>query len=167
MLRNAEIRTAVSMYLGGGHRLVEVTGYSILHLGRRVSTERYASGNWHQCVITLEDPTSPQPPNGAVPLPSLSSRCSVAESQLCCQQHRRARTLGSRADSDRCGRRLKMFVYLDDVGYRSHPTYVAAGTHRYSWMGQQTDDSTRFTHDYVTATFGDKVVDALPPRAPH
>ena len=73
MLRNAEIRTAVSMYLGGGHRLVEVTGYSILHLGRRVSTERYASGNWHQCVITLEDPTSPQPPNGAVPLPSLSS----------------------------------------------------------------------------------------------
>lgn len=62
---------------------------------------------------------------------------------------------------DRCGRRCKMFIYLDDVGLRSHPTYIAAGTHRYSWMGISMDSMTRFEHDYVASTFGDRIVPML------
>ena len=64
VLRNTEIRTAVSMYLGGGHRSVEVTGYSILHLGRRVSTERCNSAGprtlvYHRASLTVDQRSRP------------------------------------------------------------------------------------------------------------
>ena len=66
---------------------------------------------------------------------------------------------------DRCGRMLKLFVYLDDVGAEGHPTIIARGTANFTWFGMQTDDSTRFADDLVERTFGDRLVKSKRSRA--
>lgn len=57
---------------------------------------------------------------------------------------------------DRCGRRLKLFVYIDDVGERDHPTMIAQGTHNYTWFGMQNYAPTRFRDDWVKLTYGEE-----------
>ena len=52
---------------------------------------------------------------------------------------------------DRCGRRLKMFIYLSNVTSRSHPTTIAAGTHNtmYYSHSPQFFDFSRYSDDHV------------------
>ena len=66
---------------------------------------------------------------------------------------------------DRCGRRLKMFIYLDPVDLRSHPTWVVRGTHRHSWFGTQSDELTRFDSEWVQRHFGSRLEPMVGPRA--
>ena len=66
---------------------------------------------------------------------------------------------------DRCGRRLKLFVYLDSVDRRSHPTWVVRGTHKRSWFGIGSDDLTRFDEAWVHANFGARLEPMLGPKA--
>jgi hypothetical protein len=42
----------------------------------------------------------------------------------------------SATDHDRCGRRLKLFVYVEAVTADSHPTQVAAETHNLLYYRQ-------------------------------
>ena len=57
---------------------------------------------------------------------------------------------------DRCGRRLKLFIYTDSVGDHDHPTLIARGTHNYTWFGMQNHAPTRFKNDWVTSTYGEQ-----------
>eukprot|EP00966_Prymnesium_polylepis_P079260 1836825-Prymnesium_polylepis.1 len=52
---------------------------------------------------------------------------------------------------DRCGRRLKMFIYLSNVTSRSHPTTIAAGTHNtmYYSHSSQFFDLSRYSDEHV------------------
>jgi hypothetical protein len=52
---------------------------------------------------------------------------------------------------DRCGRRLKLFVYLSDVNAEAHPTQVASGTHNTVYFSNFSPES-RFLDEYVQAT---------------
>ena len=154
VLRNPHVRAAVQAYFGSGAES-EVTGYAILHLGRHVSTDDYKV-----------DATRTQRPNGA----HAAHTCALIRWRRSCLKRRvsvmpRVRLPASlrRCQSgqwhhDRCGRRLKMFVYLDDVGPRSHPTWIARGTHRFAWFGIQSDELTRFSHEYVNSAFGERLI---------
>lgn len=66
---------------------------------------------------------------------------------------------------DRCGRRLKLFIYLDDVDSKSHPTWVARGTHKHSWFGIQSDQLTRFDSQWVEANFKERLEPMFGPKA--
>lgn len=52
---------------------------------------------------------------------------------------------------DRCGRRLKVFLYVDDVSASRHPTQIAAGSHttRYYTHGEPWTLLSRFSDAYV------------------
>ena len=52
---------------------------------------------------------------------------------------------------DRCGRRLKLFVYVEDVSEEAHPTQVAAGTHNLVWYtyGEPWQLISRYSDAYV------------------
>ena len=58
---------------------------------------------------------------------------------------------------DRCGRRLKLFVYMDKVGDRDHPTKIVQGTHNWSWYSMQYYSGTRYADDYMNHTYPGKV----------
>jgi len=51
---------------------------------------------------------------------------------------------------DRCGSRLKLFVFLSDVDSDSHPTQVADGTHNTLYYSNTVSES-RFRNEYVRA----------------
>ena len=51
---------------------------------------------------------------------------------------------------DPCGRRLKVFVFLHDVGLSHRPTYVSAGTH-HLWYYKE--DGARVLPSYVARTY--------------
>ena len=57
----------------------------------------------------------------------------------------------SATDHDRCGRRLKLFVYVEAVTADSHPTQVAAETHNllYYRQGEPWQLLSRYTDAYV------------------
>jgi len=63
---------------------------------------------------------------------------------------------------DRCGRRLKLFIFLSNVSKASHPTQLAAGTHNVLYytgadsygMSRYTNAYTQHHHRVVTLTGG-------------
>ena len=69
---------------------------------------------------------------------------------------------GQRWHHDRCGKRLKLFIYLSDVTAQSHPTEIASGTHNtmywshdshYFHLSRFSDESVRQHHN-VAAMHG-------------
>lgn len=53
---------------------------------------------------------------------------------------------------DRCGRRLKAFIFVDDVTPESHPTQVAAGTHNTLYYATDLGHlGSRYADEYVRA----------------
>ena len=63
---------------------------------------------------------------------------------------------------DRCGRRLKLFVFLDDVGLRDHPTWVARGSHRLYHFNYDFNSHgkllSRITDEYVEKAYAGDLV---------
>lgn len=57
---------------------------------------------------------------------------------------------------DRCGRRLKLFVFLHDIGDAGRPTCVASGSHRqfYYQLGPPPKLLSRYSDAWVRATYG-------------
>lgn len=54
---------------------------------------------------------------------------------------------------DRCGQRLKLFIFLSKVTTDSHPTYVARGSHKTLWYWFDQVGSSRFAHDWVEGNY--------------
>lgn len=54
---------------------------------------------------------------------------------------------------DRCGKRLKLFIFVHDVGARGRPTVVAPGTHNTLYFSHELRHS-RFTEAYVASREG-------------
>jgi len=55
---------------------------------------------------------------------------------------------------DRAGRRLKMFILLNDVDpEEGHPTQVALGSHRLSYYWHEEFEQSRYDNDYVQREF--------------
>ena len=60
---------------------------------------------------------------------------------------------------DRCGRRLKCFVYLQTTTKNHHPPRIAPGTHRTLWYSYDNLHESRFAAAYVEREYA--VVDIL------
>ena len=58
---------------------------------------------------------------------------------------------------DRCGQRLKLFVFLSNVTEHSHPTQIAKGTHEAfyyaSILGKSWGRASKFSSDYISRNF--------------
>ena len=65
---------------------------------------------------------------------------------------------------DRCGRRLKAFVYLDNVRERDHPTRIVRRSHRLSYFTDKKDMLTRFDDAWVNATYGSRIEPMYGPK---
>lgn len=65
---------------------------------------------------------------------------------------------------DRCGRRLKLFVYLDAVGERDHPTMIVRRSHRLAYFTDSNDKYARFSDRWVKQTYGDRIVPMHGPK---
>ena len=65
---------------------------------------------------------------------------------------------------DRCGRRLKLFIYLDSVGPKDHPTLIVRGSHRLSYFLDAREVYTRFRQDFVRKAFASRISQMLGPR---
>merc|ERR1712194_163329 len=63
---------------------------------------------------------------------------------------------------DRCGRRLKLFIYLHDVEDDSHPTLIAPASQNTLYYGMDLPLLTRFSASYVTSSY--KVEKMIGPR---
>ena len=64
---------------------------------------------------------------------------------------------------DRCGSRLKLFIYTQDVPRNAHPTQVASGSHTNLWYLYDFDgaaDTSRVTEKYVAAHYSIQTLDA-------
>ena len=57
---------------------------------------------------------------------------------------------------DRCGRRLKAFVFLQRVGARTQTTHVALGSHTTAYYAYHTFRSSRFADGYVQRSYRTK-----------
>jgi hypothetical protein len=76
-----------------------------------------------------------------------------------------SRYLSANWHHDRCGRRIKLFIFLNDVDDATHPTLVGRGTHNlvyYTHAGQPSHRSaggkdgmllSRYTEEYVHSNF--------------
>ena len=54
---------------------------------------------------------------------------------------------------DRCGRRVKAFLFLNDVGHAGRPTLVAKASHRTLYFNHDTLVLSRFSDAYVEASY--------------
>ena len=54
---------------------------------------------------------------------------------------------------DRCGRRLKVFLFLTDVNNETHPTRVAKGSHRTLYYSYHTVPESRFADEYIDSSY--------------
>ena len=54
---------------------------------------------------------------------------------------------------DRCGRRLKVFLFLTDVNNETHPTRVAQGSHRTLYYSYHTVPESRFADEYIDSSY--------------
>lgn len=64
---------------------------------------------------------------------------------------------------DRCGRRLKMFIYLDEVGKDEHPTKIVRGSHTMAYYGMDSVETTRFAPQFVELTYREKIETMIGP----
>ena len=62
---------------------------------------------------------------------------------------------------DRCGRRLKAFVFLTDVDARTFPTRIAVGSHDTLYHSYHSFDESRFRDAYVEANY--RIADMVGP----
>ena len=54
---------------------------------------------------------------------------------------------------DRCGRRLKAYVFLSDVTNETHPTEIARGSQRTLYYDYEHGGASRFRHEFVDANY--------------
>ena len=54
---------------------------------------------------------------------------------------------------DRCGHRLKAYIFLNDVGEREHPLRVALGSHRTLYYSHNDMPASRFTDAFVERNY--------------
>lgn len=54
---------------------------------------------------------------------------------------------------DRCGRRLKAYLFLQDMTTNTHPTQVAVGSHRTLYYSYNRLTQSRFHEDYIQSTY--------------
>ena len=59
---------------------------------------------------------------------------------------------------DRCGRRLKAFVFLSDVTEEAHPTRVAIGSHRTFYYAHDALRLSRFSDTFINSSFATRAM---------
>ena len=54
---------------------------------------------------------------------------------------------------DRCGRRVKAYIFLQNVTHSTHPTEIVAGSHRRTYFSYGEYHASRFRDSFVASTF--------------